>query len=319
MISFRNSGPRRGHGAGVLAFSGVWGLRPFGVACVLGACLITPVDALAQVTVDQGGYAAREVDRSLVLPPGVAEAAIEGEYTLAARYFDRDAATRALPAGAAARAATATIRGRYGLFRSLEVFAEGPWIVRLDPEGDRAVSGAGRAAIGARYQLSPKPITFLAADLAAVLPTTAPRLRTGADGTIHRDHLAVAGTLHLKQRLFASGAAHASAGFVAPFANADDEDAGRDPPSSFFVVAGSTFQLSDRWWADASGRFTRTNRDRVAGGVVPRSDQFLAELRPTLGANLRRDADLEVTTSLPVAGKNTPQSFGVTATVRIRF
>ena len=167
--------------------------------------------------------------------------------------------------------------------------------------------------------MRPADLTFVAGELSTVLPTTARRLRTDPGGVVHPDHLAIGGTLYVKQVLLDSTAAHGSVGFVYPFANADDDRAKRDPPSTFAVTAGSTFQISERIYADATAAFTRTNRDRVSGGIVPRTDQYRVEVRPTAGIQIDPRFDLAGSASIPVAGKNTPQSYGVNAQLRFRF
>ncbi len=273
----------------------------------------------------------REVERPLVIPPGVAE--VEGEVAAASSsgWYDADSRRRALPDGSASSAATAAVSGRYGLFQGLEVGVRVPWIARLDTAGGDPVSGSGRAELGARYELPwpgttwtetgeqiPPPFR-VAAEAAVVLPSTARRLRTDELGVVHKDHLAIAAAIHAKHHASDATAPHASLGFVAPFANEEDRAADRDPPSSLFLSAGSTFQPSDRIWADLTATFARTNRDRVAGGAVPRTDQFLVELNPAVGLNLERNVDVALRAGIPLAGKNTPQSFSITSEARIRF
>ena len=114
-------------------------------------------------------------------------------------------------------------------------------------------------------------------------------------------------------------AAWGSAEIVFPFANEDDDLAERDPPATFRFAAGSIFQIDDRFHASAGASFTRTNRDRIAGGIVPRSDQFRIDLMPEVGVALHRQIDVAVGAALPVSGKNTPQSYLATATARVRF
>lgn len=264
-------------------------------------------------------YPAREVERPLVVPPGMSEVAGTLEYRDADRFYDPDSRIRRLPGDASSSAALARAHGRYGLFQNLEVRVAAPWTVRLDPAGGDAVSGLGRLSLGARYELRPRPGSFVAGELDAVLPSTARRLRTDPDGTVFRDHLAIAGALHTKHSFLDASAAHASLGFIFPFANADDQDADRDPPATLFVEAGSTFQVGLHLWADATAAFTRTNREEVAGGTVPRSDQFRVDLKPSAGIHVTAAADVSLHGSIPVAGKNTPQTWGAAMQLRFRF
>lgn len=258
---------------------------------------------------------------------------IEGELAgaTASRWYDADSRRRSLPPGSVSSATSATIAGRYGLFQGLEVTVALPWIARLDPEGGRPVSGVSRAELGARYELPWPGTTWtetgeqvpprfrLSVDVAAVLPSTARRLRTDDAGVVHKDHLAVAAALRAKHHVSDAIAVHGRAGFVAPFANAEDREAERDPPTTFEVSAGATYQASDHVWGDLGAAFVRTNRDRIAGGVVPRSDQFRVEVRPALGVAITRDVDLGLRLALPIAGKNTPQSFSIASEARVRF
>lgn len=264
-------------------------------------------------------FPAREVDRPLVVSPGMSELNGGFEYRDAGRFYDEDSRLRRLPGDASTSAALATAHGRYGLFRNLEVRASVPWTVRLDRAGGSTVSGLGRMSLGARYQMQPAPASFVAGEVAMVLPSTARRLRTAPDGTVQRDRLAIAGALHAKHVLLDASAAHASLGFVFPFANADDQEADRDPPATLFVEAGSTFQVGHRLWADASAAFTRTGREDVGGTVVPRSDQFEVALKPSAGIHVTRAADVSLHGSIPVAGRNTPQTFGAALQLRFRF
>lgn len=285
---------------------------------------------LAAVLV-MAAWPVREVERPIVVFPGMTEIEVGLAGTSAARWFDEDSRTRVLPPGSTTSAAAVGVGARYGLFQGLEVSVALPWIARLDPEGSEPVSGSGRAELGARYELPWPGVTWtetgeqiappfrIAGEIRAVLPSTARRLRTDEAGVVHKDHLAVAGALQVKHHVGELTAAHATAGFVAPFANAEDREAERDPPSTLFLAAGSTFQPSDRIWADLSAAFTRTNRDRIAGGVVPRSDQFLVELRPAAGVTVLRNLDVSVHAGLPLAGKNTPQSFTIGTGARFRF
>lgn len=265
-------------------------------------------------------YPDREVDRPIVLPPGLSEVSAAGEYARATRGFDEGARTHALSDGGIESAATATALARYGVFQGLEVWVRAPYVVSLGVRGDeRPLSGTGRAAFGARYELSPRPLTYLAAAGGIVLPSTAPALRTDPDGTLHRDHLAVSGTLSFKQVLLDATAAWGVAEIVFPFANEDDDLGQRDPPATFRLAAGSIVQIDDRFHASAGASYTRTNRDRIAGGVVPRSDQFRVDLLPEVGVLLHPQVDVAAGAALPVSGKNTPQSYLFTATARVRF
>lgn len=265
-------------------------------------------------------YPDREVDRPIVLPPGLSEAGASGEYARATRGFDADARTRALGDGGIESAVTTTALARYGVFQGLEVWVRAPYVLRLGVRGDdRPLSGTGRAAFGARYERSPRPLTYVAASAGIVLPSTSRALRTHPDGTLHRDHLAVSGAASFKQVLLDQTAAWGSAEIVFPFANEDDDLAERDPPATFRFAAGSLFQIDDRFHASAGASFTRTNRDRIAGGIVPRSDQFRIDLLPEVGVALHRQIDVAIGAALPVSGKNTPQSYLATATARVRF
>lgn len=240
-------------------------------------------------------------------------------YRDADRFYDSGSRLRPLPGDASTSALLATAHGRYGLFQNLEVRVAAPWTVRLDRAGGSPVSGLGRLELGARYEIRPKPIAFVAGEVALVLPSTARRLRTGPDGSVRRDHLAVAGALFAKYTVLDASAAHVSLGFVFPFANADDQQADRDPPASLFVEAGSSFQVGGHVWADGSARFTRTHRDEVAGGAVPRTDQFEVALKPSAGVHVTRAADVSLHGSIPVAGRNTPQTWGAALRLRFRF
>ena len=273
----------------------------------------------------------QEVARPLVAEPGMSEVEVAVAAASASRWYDADSRTRAMPPGSASSAATAEIAGRYGLFQGLEVSVALPWIARLDPAGGDPVSGAGRAELGARYELPwpgttwtetgeriPPPFR-VSGDVAVVLPSTARRLRTDDAGVVHKDHLAAAGAVRVKHHVSDHAAAHAFAGFIAPFANAEDREAERDPPSSFTLSAGSTYQATARLWADVTASFTRTNRDRVAGGVVPRTDQFLVRLEPAAGLAIARNVDVAIRLAVPLAGKNTPQSFTLSSEARVRF
>lgn len=280
---------------------------------VLAAAMFATISARAE-------YPDREVDRPIVLPPGLTEASIAVEYARATRAFDESARTHALPAGGTESAATATAASRYGVFQGLEVWVTAPYIVRLQTaDAERPLSGTGRASFGARYEVSPRPLTFVAASGGIVLPSTAQRLRRDADGTLYRDHLAVSGSLAFKQVLLDATAAWGSAELVFPFANEDDDLAGRDPPATFRFAAGSIFQVDDRFFANVGASFTRTNRDRVSGGVVPRTDQFCVDLLPAAGMHVHRQVDVGFSAALPVAGKNTAQSYLFTGTIRARF
>ena len=283
-------------------------------AALAGA--LTAASAPAAALAD---YPDREVDRPLVVEPGMSEAALTGEWARASRIYDGDARSRALPEGAAQSAVTAMVAGRYGLFRGLEVWFRAPYVVRLGTRGEDPVSGTGRGAFGARYQIQPQPMTFAAVTAGVVLPSTARKLRTAPDGTVFRDHLAVEGAAAFKQVLLDSTAAYGLAGIVFPFANEDDDEAERDPPATFRLAAGSIFQVHDRFYADAGVSYTRTNRDVVSGGIVPRSDQYRVDLRPAAGYQPLPRLDLRAAAALPVAGKNTPQSIEVTGEVRWRF
>lgn len=279
----------------------------------LAAALLSALPAWAE-------YPDREVDRPLVLAPGMTEVFLAGEYARAMRAFDADARTHALPPGATESAVTATAFSRYGVFQGLEVWVTAPYIVRLQTaNAERPLSGTGRAAFGARYEISPRPLTFVAGSGGVVLPSTARRLRTDPDGTLRRDHLAVSGSLAFKQVLLDATAAWGSAEIVFPFANEDDDRAERDPPATFRFAAGSIFQVDDRFFANAGASFTRTNRDRVSGAVIPKSDQFRVDLLPTIGMHVNRQVDLSAAAALPVAGKDTPQSYLFTGTIRARF
>lgn len=264
-------------------------------------------------------YPDREVDRPIVLPPGMSEVSAAGEYARATRGFDSDARTGALPEGGLESAATATALARYGVFQGIEVWVRAPYVLRLGAKDERPLSGTGRAAFGARYEVSPRPLTYIAAAGGIVLPSTARALRTDPDGTLHRDHLAVSGSLAFKQVLLDQTAAWGFGEIVFPFANEDDDAAQRDPPATFRFAAGSLFQIDDRFHASAGASFTRTNRDRIAGGIVPRSDQFRVDLLPELGVQILPQVDFAIGAALPVSGKNTPQSYFVTGTARVRF
>ena len=264
-------------------------------------------------------YPDREVDRPLLIAPGLSEVTVSAEYAAARRFFDEDGRETDLPEGAARSAITATALARYGVFQGLEVFASAPWLVRLQSEGRDDLSGSGRAALGAGYEVSPQPFLFLAARGALVLPSTARRLRTDDAGVVHHDHLAVAGAIHYKQALLDSSATHGSFEIVFPFANAEDQEIRRDPPSTLRFTAGSTFQVQQNLFVDAAASFTRTNRDRIAGGIVPRSDQFRADVRPSVGLHVLPQGDLLVTLVLPVAGRNTPRAASAIAAARLRF
>lgn len=265
-------------------------------------------------------YPDREVDRPIVIAPGLSELSAGGLYARATRGFDETARTRALPAGGVESAATATVSGRYGVFQGLEVFVLAPYVVRLQESGsDRVLSGIGRAALGARYEISPRPLTFASVSGGLVLPSTARRLRTDPDGTLHRDHLAVSGAASFKQVLLDHSAAFGVAEVEFPFANEEDDDADRDPPATLRFSAGSIFQLESRVWVSAGASLTRTNRDRIAGEIVPESDQFRVDLLPALGVHLHRQIDATASAAIPVAGKNVPQSYFAGGAVRVRF
>lgn len=267
-----------------------------------------------------GDYPLREVDRPLVLIPGLAEFEARAGYADVPGNYDAEGRVARLGAGSVTSAAELEVAGRYGLFRAFEISFRAPWTASLATKAGTTQSGSGRARLGVAWT---PPSTPGGADIALegalVLPTTARVLRTDAAGVVHHDRLALAGSAGAKYRVAPDGAAHALAGFVFPFANADDRAADRNPPATFFVVAGSLFQLTDQLHADAAAGFTRTNRDRVAGGIVPRSDQFRVDLEPAIGFAPTRWYDLGLRASIPVAGKNTPQAFDLQATARARF
>lgn len=280
--------------------------------------LLALVAALA-TSAHAAEYPEREVDRPLVLPPGTSEAVAIGEYERAVRAFDADARAARLPAGALQSSATAAIAARFGLFRAVEVWLAAPYIARLGAKGETPRSGTGRASVGGRYEVRPSPVTFVAASGGLVLPSTARRLRTGAGGAVRRDHLALSGGAAFKHVMLDATAAYGFAEIVFPFANEDDDAARRDPPATFRVGAGSLFQVEERLFTDFGVSFTRTNRDRSSGGVVPGSDRYRIDLRPALGVQLHPRLDARGSFEIPVAGKNTVQSFVARGEVRYRF
>ena len=83
--------------------------------------------------------------------------------------------------------------------------------------------------------------------------------------------------------------------------------------------AGVILQASDRLWLDAAGSFTRTAENRINGGAVPSSDQYLLALTPTAGFSPTRWYDFALTATVPLAGKNTPQAFELDGRLRARF
>lgn len=264
-------------------------------------------------------WPAREVDRPLVLDAGTTELSLAGDVARAAHVFDEDSRARGLPDGGELTAATVTVAGRYALFQGAEVWFHAPYVARLEAPGTEPVSGSGRASFGARYEVKPSPLTFVAATAGIVLPSTSRRLRTAPDGTLVRDHLAVRGAAAFKQVLLDATAAWGTVEIVFPFANEDDDEAERDPPATYRVSAGSTFQIDSRFFVEAGAAFTRTNRDRIAGAVVAGSDQYRVELEPVAGAHLHERADARAWLSIPVAGKNTPQSWIAGGELRVRF
>ena len=265
-------------------------------------------------------YPDREVDRPIVLPPGLSEIGAGAGYARAARAYDDGSRAHPLPSGGVESAILASAFARYGVFQGLEVWAVAPYIVRLQEAGaDRPVSGTGRGELGARYEIHPRPLTYASVSGGLVLPSTARRLRTDPDGTLHRDHLAVSGAASFKHVLLDQTAAWGSASIEFPFANEDDDAEDRDPPATMRFAAGSTFQLEHRIWASIGGSLTRTNRDRIAGEVVPSSDQFRVDLLPAIGVHLHRQLDATISAAVPVAGKNVPQAYLAGGSLRVRF
>lgn len=279
--------------------------------------LFLPAVASAEI----GDYPIRESDRPLVLVPGLAEFDLTAGFTKVPGAYDADARVAHTIAGGVTSSWDSTLVGRYGLFRDFEIHVRAPYTLALATKGSStAISGSGRAALGVSWT---PPETGTSADLALggalLLPTTARSLRTDPAGLVHHDHLAVAASLDGKIRVADDAAAHGGGSIVFPFANEDDRTNDRNPPASFSIGAGSTFQLSDRVWTDASAAFSRTNRDRVAGGIVPRSDQFLVDFEPSIGIAPTRWYDLRLSASIPLAGKNTSQAFALRLGARARF
>ena len=268
-----------------------------------------------------GSFPIREADRPLVLVPGLAEFGVTAGYAKVPGDYDADARVVGVGPGSVTASWDTMLVGRYGLFRDFEIHVRAPWTLDLATKGsNRTLSGSGRAALGVSWT---PPDTGTSADLRLtgelLLPTTARALRTDPAGLVHHDHLGVSGALDGKIRIAEDAAAHAGASFVFPFANADDRTNDRNPPLSFSIGAGSLFQASERVWIDAAAGFVRTNRDRVSGGIVPRSDQFLVDLEPAIGISPTRWYDVALSSSIPVAGKNTAQAFALRLTARARF
>ncbi|HVO29411.1 MAG TPA: hypothetical protein VMV18_01690 [bacterium] len=270
---------------------------------------------------DLGDFPSSEAARPLLATPGLTEIETQAAWVHAPDVYGADARIAAAPAGVITSAIGAEIAGRYGLFKSFEISFREPWTFALNTRAhEGATSGSGRARLGLSWT---PPWTAsgvdVAIDGALVLPTTAHVFRTDATGAVHPDHLSVGGSLRAKYLLSDDDAAHVEGGFLFPFANSDDRAADRVPPASFFVSAGSIFQLGERAWVDAAAGVTRTNRERIATGIVPQSDQFLVDAHPAIGLSPTRWYDLILTASLPVAGKNTSQAYSVGAVVRARF
>lgn len=264
-------------------------------------------------------YPAREVDRPLVLDPGTSEVSLGADLARAAHVFDGDGRSRALPDGNVLTSLTFAIGGRYALFQGAEVWFRAPYVARVEAPGTEPVSGAGRVSFGARYELQPSPLTFVAAGGGLVLPSTARRLRTRPDGSLERDHLAVTAAASFKQVLRDATAAWGAAEIVFPFANEDDDEAERDPPATFRLSAGTTFQIDALFFADAGAAFSRTNRERIAGDVVRDTDRFRVSLEATAGMHVHASGDARATLSIPVGGKNAPQSWIAGGELRVRF
>lgn len=291
-------------------------------AAPLTALLCLPALAAPRIArADIGAFPQEEVARPVLAPAGLTETRLDATWVFAPTTWNADARTAPASDGAVTSAVLLSVTGRYGLFRALEINVRAPWTLDLHTKGGTGQDGgSGRLRLGLGWNPPwTAPGTDVALESGLVLPTTSHALRTDEAGVVHRDHLAVDGVIRAKYRLTDDSAAHAEGGLVFPFANADDRAADRSPPLTFFVSAGSTFQLDPRLWVDAAAGFTRTNRDRIAGGIVPRSDQFLVDVRPSVGVSPTRWYDLVLTGSLPLAGKNTPVAYQAGLELRARF
>ena len=274
----------------------------------------------ARAEVSDADFPIREVARPLVAPDGMTELQLEADELGAPRAYDASGNAVDPPDGSITRATSADLLARYGVFRGMEVRFELPWTVTARAAGEsRALYGSGRAQLGAGYELDPAPRARLAGTAMLVLPTTAQRMRTDPTGTVAKDHLAVAGTIAFQERLGEGGAARVAFGGIHPFPNADDLLAARSPPSTLFGALSWTQQLDERFWARAAASATRTNRDRVAGGIVPRSDQYVVDAIASAGFDIDLRNDVLVDAWAPLAGHNTPRAYGLGAGFRIRF